>query len=146
MDVRKVMLIMAISAETVQKIQEILEPVFHRIGAGNIRKQVDLAIKFARSQLPVEMILDGKKAVGIAVDIATVYSPEGNYYRYVDENHVVQTAESVQALSIVLIDQNVILCKSSYDVISNPSYENPKFINALYRTTTPDALTETYIC
>ena len=137
---------MSISPDMIQKIEDIVGAALPKIGAADIGKKVQLAVKFARCQPPVEVTLDGAKVVGVAVDIASVFSPQGNYRPYTDEQGVVKTVEAVQALSIVLVENNVRLCKSTYDVILGATPEEEQFINVMYWTTEVDMLTENYIC
>lgn len=137
---------MDMTPDRIQKIGAIVSSVLRKIKATDIQKKVDLAVKFARSQPPVEITLDGATVMAIAVDIATVFSLEGNYRQTIDDKGVVRTVESLQALSIVLVNNQVHLCKSTYDVISGNSFEDDRFVNAMYWTTNIDQLTETYIC
>ena len=83
--------------------------------------------------------------MAVAIDIATVFSMEGNY-RQIEYHGTAITAEAVKALSIVLVGDDVKLCKSTYDVVPGPTFQDTKFINAQYRTTSLDLLTEEYIC
>lgn len=137
---------MGISPEVIEKIEEIAAAAYQRIGAENISKKIRLTVRFATSQPPMDIVLDGQQVTAIAVDIATVFSPEGCYHLYTDEHNVSGTVESVQALSIVILDRDVILCKSSYDVRPDPVSGLDQFINCQYRTTSVDLLTEPYIC
>ena len=136
---------MDMTAEMVQKVKAVAEAALRKIGADGIPKKVDLAVKFARSQAPAQIVLDGNSLVAVAVDIATVFSLEGSY-RQMEYNGAAVTAEAVQALSIVLVGDDVKLCKSAYDVVPGLTYQEAQFINARYWTTTLDALTEAYIC
>lgn len=115
------------------------------ISDGNIEKNVSLTLRFVRSQPPVEIILDGEKVTAVAVDMATVYSPEG-FYRQIEYHGKVVTVESIQKLGIVLIGEDVKLCKGTYNAVPGDSFQEATFINARYWTTTLDALTEEYIC
>jgi hypothetical protein len=134
------------TADMIQKIEEIVSSALQKIGAEGIEKKVKLAVKFAGAQPPVEITLDGRRVTAVAVDIATVFSHEGTYFTYVDEQNVARTAESIQALSIVIVGGEVHLCKSSYDAISGSTFGDARFINCKYRTTSPEMLTENYIC
>ena len=135
---------MNLTAEMEQKVKAITDAALRKIGADGIQKKVNLAVKFAWAQPPVEVVLDGNILVAVAVDIASVFFPEGSY-RQIDYNGAVVTAEAVQALSIVLVGDDVKLCKSTYDVVPGPTFQDAQFINARYWTTTLDALTEDYI-
>ena len=137
---------MHITTDTLQKVRALAETAYTIIGTRNLQKSIDMTAKFVISQPPVEFVLDGKTTFGITVDIATVYTPDINYHLYTDENGTVHRVEAIQALSIVIIGEEVLLCKSTYDVLPGPTYEASKFINALYQTTDPSQLTETYIC
>ncbi len=130
----------------IQKVTDIAESALRKIGASDIRKKAALAVKFARHQSPEELTLDGKAVVGIAVDIATVFSLEGTYRQWVDGNGNVRTAETIQALSIVVVGEDVRLCKSTYDVISGSPSEKDQYLNPRYWSTDVDQLTESYIC
>lgn len=136
---------MNLTADMVQKVKAVTDAALQKIGAKGIRKKVDLAVKFARSQAPMQIVLDGHSLVAVAVDLATVFSPE-SYYRQIDYNGATTTVETIQALSIVLVGDDVKLCKSSYDVVPGPTYQDAQFINARYWTTSLEALTEEYIC
>ena len=136
---------MNMTAEMEQKVKAVTDAALQKIGADGIQKKVDLAVKFARSQAPMQIVLDGNSLVAVAVDIATVFSLEGNF-RKIEYNGAAVTAEAVQALSIVLVGDDVKLCKSTYDVVPGSTYQDAQFINARYWTTTLDALTENYIC
>ena len=133
------------TVEMMQKIEDVVAAALQKIGADGIQKKVALAVKFARSQPPVQITLDGHSVVGVAVDIATVFSLEGNY-RQTEYNGKAITVETVRALGIVLVEDDVKLCKSTYDVVPGPAFQDAKFINARYRTTSLDELTEEYIC
>lgn len=137
---------MMISTEAVQKVEKIAAAVYQKIGASNIQKNIRQTVRFAISQPQADIILDGKPVRATAVDIATVFSPEGHYWKFVDEHYRIRTAESIQALSIVVIGDDVILCKSSYDAITGPVQGEEQFINSKYWTTSLDLLTEQYIC
>lgn len=134
------------TADMIQKTEEAVSSALQKIGAEDIGKKVKLAVKFARHQPPAEIMLDGRQVTAVAVDIATVFSPEGTYFTYVDEQNVTRTAESIQALSIVIVGSEVHLCKSSYDAVSGSDFGDARFINCKYRTTSPEMLTENYIC
>ena len=136
---------MNMTAEMVQKVKAVTDAALQKIGADGIQKKVDLAVKFARSQAPMQIVLDGNSLVAVAVDIATVFSLESSY-RQIEYKGAAVTAEAVQALSIVLVGDDVKLCKSTYDVVPGSTYQDAQFINARYWTTTLDALTEKYIC
>ena len=136
---------MNMTAEMVQKVKADTDAALQKIGADGIQKKVDLAVKFARSQAPMQIVLDGNSLVAVAVDIATVFSLEGSF-RQIEYNGASVTAEAVQALSIVLVGDDVKLCKSTYDVVPGSTYQDAQFINARYWTTTLDALTEKFIC
>ena len=136
---------MNLTADMVQKVKTVTDAALQKIGAKGIRKKVDLAVKFARSQAPMQIVLDGHSLVAVAVDLATVFSPE-SYYRQIDYNGATTTVETIQALSIVLVGDDAKLCKSSYDVVPGPTYQDAQFINARYWTTSLEALTEEYIC
>lgn len=136
---------MNLTADMVQKVKAVTDAALQKIGAKGIRKKVDLAVKFARSQASMQIVLDGHSLVAVAVDLATVFSPE-SYYRQIDYNGATTTVETIQALSIVLVGDDVKLCKSSYDVVPGPTYQDAQFINARYWTTSLEALTEEYIC
>lgn len=136
---------MNLTADMVQKVNAVTDAALQKIGAKGIRKKVDLAVKFARSQAPMQIVLDGHSLVAVAVDLATVFSLE-SYYRQIDYNGATTTVETIQALSIVLVGDDVKLCKSSYDVVPGPTYQDAQFINARYWTTSLEALTEEYIC
>ena len=132
---------MRLTEEMIQKIRDVTESALRKIGETKLQKKTDLAVKFARSQPAVEILLDGKTVTAVAVDIATVFDLESHFYQIVDENGVVITVEPIQALSIVIVGDEVILCKSAYDAIGND-----KFINAKYRTTCIEEITEKYTC
>lgn len=136
---------MNMTAEMEQKVKAVTDAALQKIGADGIQKKVDLAVKFARSQPPVQIVLDGNSLVAVAVDIATVFSLESSY-RQIDYKGAAVTVEAVQALSIVLVGDDVKLCKSTYDVVPGPTFQDAQFINARYWTTTLDALTEEYVC
>ena len=136
---------MNITAGMVQKVKAVADAALQKIGADGIQKKVDLAVKFAKNQAPMQIVLDGHSLVAVAVDLATVFSPE-SYYRQIDYNGATTTVETIQALSIVLVGDDVKLCKSSYDVVPGPTYQDAQFINARYWTTSLEALTEEYIC
>lgn len=136
---------MNMTAEMVQKIKAVTGAALQKIGADGIQKKVDLAVKFAISQASTQIILDGNNLKTVAVDIATVFSLEGNY-RLIEYNGAAVTVETIQALSIVLVGDDVKLCKSTYDVIPGPLFQDAQFINARYWTTTLDSLTEEYCC
>lgn len=136
---------MNITAEMVQKVKAVADEALQKIGADSIQEKVDLAVKFARSQAPMKIVLDGGSLVTVAVDIATVFSQEGSY-RQIEYKGATVTAEAIQALSIVLVGDNVKLCKSTYDVVPGSTFQDAQFINARYWITTLDALTEKYIC
>ena len=136
---------MNMTAEMVQKVKAVTDAALQKIGADGIRKKVDQAVKFAWAQPPMQIVLDGNGLVTVAVDIATVRSPEGNY-RQIEYNAAAVTVETIQALSIVLDGDDVKLCKSTYDVVPGPTFQDAQFINARYWTTTLDDLTEEYIC
>ena len=93
----------------------------------------------------MKIVLDGGSLVTVAVDIATVFSQEGSY-RQIEYKGATVTAEAIQALSIVLVGDNVKLCKSTYDVVPGSTFQDAQFINARYWITTLAALTEKYIC
>ena len=136
---------MNITAGMVQKVKAVADAALQKIGADGIQKKVNMAVKFAWSQPPMQIVLDGNSLVAVAVDIATVFSLEGSY-RQIEYNGAVATVEAIQALSIVLVGDDVKLCKSTYDVLPGPTFQDAQFINARYWTTTPDDLTEEYIC
>ena len=136
---------MNMTAEMVQKVKAVTDAALQKISADGIQKKVDLAVKFARSQPPMQIVLDGNSLVAVAIDIATVFSLEGSF-RQIEYNGGAVTAEAVQALSIVLVGDDVKLCKSTYDVVPGSTFQDAQFINARYWTTTLDALTEEYIC
>ena len=137
---------MNMTAETIQKIKATIEPAFKRIGVADATKNVELAVKFARSQPMVDITLDNQKTSAVAVDIATVFSLEGDYRTVIDDDGKRHTVETIQALSVVVAGEDVKLCKSKYDVVNNGSFEDAKFVNAKYWTTSVDQLTEEYIC
>ena len=132
--------------DLLQKIEAVAEAALRRIGAPDIQKKVHLAVMFARSQPAVEIDLDGAKVSAVAVDIATVFTPDGDYHLSVDSHGQIVEVESIQALSILVVEKDVILCKSTYDVLPGSGYEDEKYINCEYRTTDVDMLTENYIC
>ena len=134
------------TTDLIQQIEDVVGSALRKIGATDVPQKVVLAVKFAGNQPPVEITLDGKRAFGVAVDIASVFSPEENYHQYADDNGTTKTVESVQALSVVIVGNSVRLCKSKYDVISDSLYGKEKYINVMYWTTTVDMLTEKYIC
>ena len=136
---------MNMTAEMEQKVKAVTDAALQKIGADGIQKKVDLAVKFARSQAPMQIALDGGSLVTVAVDIATVFSQEGSY-RQIEYKRATVTAEAIQALSIVLVGDNVKLCKSTYDVVPGTTFQDAQFINARYWVTALDALTEKYIC
>ena len=136
---------MNMTADTMQKIEDVVAAALQKIGADGIQKKVALAVKFARNQAPMQIVLDGNNLVAVAVDIATVFSLEGSY-RQIEYDGKAITVEAVQALSIVLVGDDVKLCKSTYDVVPGSTFQDAKFINARYWTTSLDALTEEYIC
>ena len=136
---------MNITAGMVLKVKAVADAALQKIGADGIQKKVDLAVKFARSQAPMQIALDGGSLVTVAVDIATVFSQEGSY-RQIEYKRATVTAEAIQALSIVMVGDNVKLCKSTYDVVPGSTFQDAQFINARYWITTLDALTEKYIC
>ena len=136
---------MNMAVETVQKVKAVTDAALQKIGAEGIRKKVDLAAKFAWSQAPMQIVLDGNSLAAVAVDIAIVFSPEGSC-RQIEYNGEAVTAQAIRALSIVLVGDDVKLCKSTYDVVPGPTYWDAQFINARYRTTTLDELNEEYIC
>lgn len=137
---------MNMTAETIQKIKATIEPAFKRIGVADATKNVELAVKFARSQPMVDITLDNQKTSAVAVDIATVFSLESDYRTVIDDDGKSHTVETIQALSVVVAGEDVKLCKSKYDVVNNGSFEDAKFVNAKYLTTSVDQLTEEYIC
>ena len=136
---------MNMTAEMAQKVKAVTDAALQKIGADGIQKKVDLAVKFARSQAPMQIVLDGNSLVAVAVDLATVFSLEGSF-RQIEYNGAAVTAEAVQALSIVLVGDDVKRCKSTYDVVPGSTYQDAQFINARYWTTSLEALTEEYIC
>lgn len=136
---------MNITDDMMQKVKVVVGAALQKIGAEGRQKKVDLAVKFARSQPLRQIILDDISLVAVAIDIATVFSMEGNY-RQIEYHGTAITAEAVKALSIVLVGDDVKLCKSTYDVVPGPTFQDAKFINAQYRTTSLDLLTEEYIC
>ena len=136
---------MNMTAEMEQKVKAVTDAALQKIGADGIQKKVNLAVKFARSKPPVQIVLDGNSLVAVAVDIATVFSLESSY-RQMDYKGAAVTVEAVQALSIVLVGDDVKLCKSTYDVVPGSTFQDAQFINARYWTTTLDALTEEYFC
>ena len=129
-----------INPELLNMAETLARAAYEKISCRNVEKNVSLTLRFAHGQNPVEIILDGKKVTAVAVDMATVFSLEG-YYHQIEHNGTITEAESVQALSMVLTEEDVILCKSTYDAIGSDI-----FINCKYWTTTLDALTEEYIC
>ena len=137
---------MEISPEIIEKIEELTAAAFQRIGAENIPKKIRMAVRFAISQPPTDIVLDGQHVTAIAVDIATVFSPENHDHLYTAEHNVCRTGAVIPALSIVIRDGDVILCKSSYDVYRDPVSGSDRYINCQYRTTSVDLLTEPYIC
>ena len=137
---------MNMTDETIKKIKATIEPAFKRIGVADATKNVELAVKFARSQPIVDITLDNQKTSAVAVDIATVFSLEGDYRTVIDDDGKSHTVETIQALSVVVAGEDVKLCKSKYDVVNNGSFEDAKFVNAKYWTTSVDQLTEEYIC
>ena len=137
---------MIIASDTIQKIEELAESVLEKIGASDIQKKVRLAVKFARCQPSEEITLDGQRVTAVAVDIASVFSAEGSYQQYADENGTVRTVESCRVLSIVVADDEACLCKCDFDVILATRPQEEEFINAVYWTTDVDHLTENYIC
>ncbi len=132
---------MRLTEEMIQKVRDVTESALRKIGETKLQKKIDLAVKFAWSQPAVEILLDGKTVTAVAVDIATVFDLESYFYQFVDDNGAVKTAESIQALSIVILGDEVILCKSTYDAVGMD-----KLINVKYRTTCLEELTEKYIC
>ena len=137
---------MNMTAETIHKIKATIEPAFKRIGVADATKNVELAVKFARSQPMVDITLDNQKTSAVAVDIATVFSLEDDYRTVIDDDGKSHAVETIQALSVVVAGEDVKLCKSKYDVVNNGSFEDAKFVNAKYWTTSVDQLTEEYIC
>ena len=137
---------MNMTAETIQKVKATIEPAFKRIGVADATKNVALAVKFARSQPVVDITLDNQMTSAVAVDIATVFSLDGDYRTVVDDDGKSHVVETIQALSVVIAGEDVKLCKSKYDVVNNGSFEDAKFVNAKYWTTSVDQLTEEYIC
>lgn len=132
---------MKLTAETVQAIEKVTESALVKIGAADIPGKVKLAVKFAWAQPPREILLNGERVTAVAVDIATVFTPEGCFHQIMDAAGAVTTAESVRALSVVLLGDDVMLCKSAYDAVGTDV-----FLNARYWTTSLDALTEEYLC
>ena len=136
---------MNITDDMMQKVKVVVGAALQKIGAEGRQKKVDLAVKFARSQPPRQIVLDDISLVAVAIVIATVFSMEGNY-RQIEYNGTAVTTEAVKALSIVLVGDDVKLCKSTYDVVPGSTFQDAKFINAQYWTTSLDLLTEEYIC
>jgi hypothetical protein len=136
---------MVLTPDVIQKIEEIAEAAYRKIGAADARKQIDLTLKFAQSQPPAKIILDGKTVEAIAVDMASVWSP-GDFRTDTDENGVVRTLEYCRVLSLVITDSRVCLCKCGFEVVPGATISQEHYINALYWTTTVDRLTEQYIC
>ena len=131
--------------ELIQKIEAITFAALRKIGTDDIPKKVALALKFAKSQTPTQILLDGSSLVAVTVDIATVYSLDCRFLQR-DYQGAAVTTEEIQALCIVLTEDDVKLCKCTYEVICGQPFHKPTFINAQYWTTTLDALTENYIC
>lgn len=131
---------MKINPDILQKAERLTRAAYLRIGTDNMEQNVTRTLRFARNQPPEGINLDGQRIVAVAVDIASVFSPENYYHTRVDKNGIPCTAEIYQALSIVLTDQDVKLCKSTFDVVSGS-----EFINGEYRSTSLDDLTERYI-
>lgn len=136
---------MQLSSKVIQKIQVLAWFAYEKIGVRDIRKQIDMTIKFARSQPPVEIILDGNTAKAIAVDIASVFSLEEDY-RQIEENGQTITATHCQVLSIVIMGDDVRLCKATFDAVPGGALQKERYINARYWSTDAEQLTETYIC
>ena len=133
------------TSEMMEKIENVVSAALQKIGADRIPQKTALAVKFAGSQAPVEILLDGHSLEAVAVDIATVFTREGSY-RYTEYEGEAVTVEAVQALSIVLVEDDVKLCKSTYEVLPGAAFQEAKFINARYQTTALDELTEEYSC
>lgn len=136
---------MNITDDMMQKVKAVVGAALQKIGAECWQKKIDIAIKFVRSQSLKQIVLDDISLVAVAVDIATVFSLE-NSYRQIEYNGLAVTAEAIQALSVVLVEDDVKLCKSTYDVIPGSGFQDARFINARYWTTSLDSLTEEYIC
>lgn len=134
------------SEETIQKIREVAYAALTKVNSQKVDKDVKRAVRFASAQNPTEIVLDGKTVKAVAVDIATVFSLEGYYHTIIDENGYSRTVEFVEALSIVIVGDDVRLCKSTYDAFRNPVTLEEKFLNCVYRTTAVEDLTEDYIC
>ena len=137
---------MIVSDEVIQRIRHLAESALHKIEADNLQEKVELAVKFVRAQASKEIILNGKTVTAVAVDIATIFSCEGSYRQITGEDGAVRTVETVRALNIVIVDDEVILCKSTYDVWYDASLQKHEFINEYYRTSSVEELTERYIC
>jgi hypothetical protein len=75
-----------------------------------------------------------------------VFALEGDYRTVIDDDGKSHVVETIQALSVVVVGEDVKLCKSKYDVVNNGSFEDAKFINSKYWTTSVDQLTEEYVC
>ena len=137
---------MNMTDETIKKIKATIEPAFNRIGVADATKNVAMVVKFAKSQPMTDITLDNQKTRAVAVDIATVFALEGDYRTVIDDDGKSHVVETIQALSVVVVGEDVKLCKAKYDVMNNGSFENAIFTNAKYWTTSVDQLTEEYIC
>ena len=127
----------------ISMMAELIRAALEKIGATEIEKKVKLAIKLIHSQAAVDLILDSQTVTGIAVDIATVFSLDGHFSKYRTSQGAEITIETMHALSIVLVCDQIHLCKSTYDVIPG---DPELFVNCRYWTTTLEDITENYIC
>lgn len=130
----------------IEKVRKLTRAAYIKIGACKVEEKTNLTLRFAQSQSAGQIVLDGNAVTAVAVDIASVFHREGCYRQMEGQDGRLLKVETVQVLSIVITGEDVRLCKATYDVIVASAPEKEEFINARYRTTTLEDLTENYIC
>lgn len=137
---------MKLDPEIIEKVRNLTRTAYIKIGACKVEEKINLTLRFARAQPAISIILDGKEVTAVAVDIASVFDRECCYRQIEGPDGSLLEVEVMQVLSIVIMGQDVRLCKSTYDVIPASSLEKEKYINVRYWTTSLESLTEEYIC
>ena len=132
--------------EIIEDVRQLSLAAYRKIGAGKRAEKVNRTLRFAQAQPAISIILDGREVTAVAVDIASVFDRECCYRQIEGPDGSLLKVETMQVLSIVITGDDVLLCKSTYDVIPASSLEKEKYINARYWTTSLESLMEEYIC
>lgn len=132
--------------EIIEDVRQLSLAAYRKIGAGKIVEKVNRTLRFVQTQNAGQIMLDGKETLAVAVDIASVFERECCYRQIEGPDGSLLEVEVMQVLSIVITGDDVLLCKSTYDVIPTSVPEKEEFVNARYWATSLESLTEEYIC